>query len=173
MYRGEINYLIHIMIEFNFLEWIVGIVTTFVLIYLFRASIMVNRITVMENRIKIPVTNKSCFFAATNVIVEVAIVENDQSFHFKLDRNVFILIPKKCCTCNNQKNERTFKTLDFEDNTIGLMNINLTYDSFLNNIPENTKLRIRIHANHEFTNFGKAFEFNFKFKEGKFVKTKQ
>jgi hypothetical protein len=34
----------------------------------------------------------------------------------------------------------------------------------------NTTLRVHIHANHEFTNFGKAFEFNFRYDGAKFIK---
>jgi hypothetical protein len=170
MYKEDFNYLIHFAIEFNFFEWMLGSVTTFFIIYFFRAKIKLGNVIVNNNKIKIPIINDSSSFMATNIIVEVALVSNDQTFHFKLDRNEFILIPRKCKKCNNEKNIRTFCTLDFERETIDLMGGVSSYLQIINNISNNTTLRVRIHANHEFTNFGKAFEFNFRYDGAKFIK---
>jgi hypothetical protein len=169
VYKGTIDFFWSILIEFNFLEWIVGIVTTFLIIYFFRAKIKLGNVTISDNKIKVPIINDSSYFMATNIIVEVALIKNNQTFHFKLDRNAFILIPRKCKKCNTEQNIRSFQTIDFEDLTIELMGV-ISYDHIINNVPENIKLRVRVHANHEFTNFGKAFEFNYIFNNGHFIK---
>jgi hypothetical protein len=154
--------------HFNVVEWFFGIITTFGLIYCFRPKIKIRKIHIENHKIKIPVLNNSYLFYATNVIIEAALIEGNLSYHFKLDRKEFILIPNKCFRNNCNTNERTFQTLDFEQATIELLNEN--YETVLNDITNNTTLRIRIHANHEFTNFGKAFEFNFGYDGEKFIK---
>lgn len=168
VYKGTIDLFWNMIIEFNFLEWIAGIVTTFLIIYFFRAKIKLGTISVGNNSIKIPIINDSSYFMATNIIVEVAFISNNQTFHFRLDRNEFILIPRKCKNSNNQQHVRFFQTRGFEISTIELMGNIDSYLDTINNIPENIKLRIRVHANHEFTNFGKAFEFNYIFNDGHF-----
>ncbi len=168
IYKGTIDFLCNIPIEFNFLEWIVGIITTFLLIYFFRAKIKLDKIAIDNDKIKIQVVNNSPFFMATNILVEAALVKNDQTFHFKLDRSQFILLPKKCKKCNSEQNKRSFCTIDFEESTINLMGGINTYMQTISNLPENIIIRIRIHANHEFTNFGKAFEFKYRYNQGQF-----
>jgi hypothetical protein len=163
--------------QFNCFEWLIGLITTFGLIYFLRARILVNDINIVRNkngnliRFKIPVINDSRFFSATNVIIETTIIKGNLTYHFRLDKNEFILIPKKCsCRINNQ-NERSFQTVDFDNSTRLLTGRNDDFQIILNEIMEdNTKLRIRIHANHEFTNFGKAFEFYFRYENGNFIK---
>lgn len=170
MYKGTFDFLTSIPIEFNFLEWIVGIISTFLLIYFFRASIKIGNISIVNQKIKIPIINDSSYFMATNIEVEVALINNNETFHFRLDRSEFILIPRKCKRCNNEQNVRTFQTIDFDEVTNGLMEFENHYLHIINNIPENIILRVRVHANHEFTNFGKAFEFNYKYNNGHFIK---
>lgn len=161
--------------EFNVIEWVVGIITTFGLIYMFRANILVNEIFIEtdkkgKRKIKIPVLNNSFCFFATNVIIEVALIKGKYSYHFELDKKEFILIPNKCFRNSCKANVRTFQTMNFEQATIDLLDDDEDYETVLNNISNDTTLRVRIHANHEFTNFGKAFEFKFKYKNGEFVK---
>lgn len=165
--------------QFNIIEWFIGVITTFALIFWFRAKIRVNEIFIKtdkkgKRKIKIPVLNNSYLFYATNVIIEVAIIEGDYSYHFELDRKEFILIPTKCFRNNCNANERTFQTLDFDENTYRAMNVvksEMYYFSIFSSlVKENTKVRVRIHANHEFTNFGKAFEFNFRYDGERFIK---
>ncbi|MBF2709736.1 hypothetical protein [Flavobacterium soyangense] len=161
--------------QFNVIEWLIGVITTFALIFLFRAKIRVNEIKIIRNksnliRLKIPVLNNSYLFYATNIIIEAALIVGNLSYHFNMDRNEFILIPNKCFRNNCNANERTFQTMNFEQATIDLLDENENYETVLNNIPNNATLRIRIHANHEFTNFGKAFEFIFRYDGTKFIK---
>jgi hypothetical protein len=161
--------------RFNVVEWFIGVITTFVLIFMFRARIRVNEIFIEtdkkgKRKIKIPVLNKSYFFFATNVIIEVAIIEGKYSYHFELDRKEFILISNKCFRNSCKGNIRTFQTMNFEQATINLLDDDKDYETVLNNISNNTTLRVRIHANHEFTNFGKAFEFDFRYDGAKFIK---
>ena len=165
--------------QFNVVEWFIGVITTFVLIFMFRARIIVNEIFIDtdkkgKRKIKIPVLNNSYFFFATNVIIEVAIIEGKYSYHFELDRKEFILIANKCFRNSCNGNERTFQTLDFDENTYRAMNVvksEMNYVSIYNSLFKgNTRIRVRIHANHEFTNFGKAFEFNFRYDGAKFIK---
>lgn len=161
--------------QFNVVEWFIGVITTFVLIFLFRARIRINEIKIIRNEsviigFKIPVLNDSYLFYATNIIIEAAIIESHLSYHFELDRKEFILIPTKCFRNSCKGNIRTFQTMNFEQATINLLGDDKDYETVLNNISNNTTLRVRIHANHEFTNFGKAFEFNFRYDGAKFIK---
>lgn len=172
----NIHFIVDFCIEFNILEWFVGLITTFGLIYFLRAKILVNEINIIRKdneliRFKIPVINNSRFFATTNVIVEATLTKGNLTYHFRLDRHEFILIPKKCCHNNCNSNQRTFQIIDFDDTMRLLTGRNDAFHIILNEImEEDTKLRVRIHANHEFTNFGKAFEFNFIYKNKKFIK---
>jgi hypothetical protein len=161
--------------QFNYFEWLIGIITTFGIIYFLRAEVQVKEINIISNnnevvRLKIPVINNSRFFAATNIIIEVALIKGNLTYHFLLDRNEFILIPKKCCCCPVPINVRTFQTMSFEETTVEMLDNDETYSTILNNLSEGSVVRVRIHANHEFTNFGKAFEFNFKYQNGNFTK---
>jgi hypothetical protein len=108
IYKGTVEFLWKVAIEFNFLEWIVGIITTFLLIYFFRASIKIGNIAIIEDKIKIPIINDSSFFTATNIITEVALINDNETFHFRLDRKEFILIPRKCKKCNNEQHIRSY-----------------------------------------------------------------
>jgi len=64
----NIHFIVDFCIEFNILEWFVGLITTFGLIYFLRAKILVNEINIIRKdneliRFKIPVINNSRFFA--------------------------------------------------------------------------------------------------------------
>lgn len=164
-------------LQFNYFEWTISLITTLGIIYFLRAKIDINEIDILHNdngeliRFKIPVINNTCFFAATNIIIEATIIKGNYTYHFVLDRDEFILIPKKCPCCATKINERSFQTMNFDDLTRQLIGRTDNFHIILNEIiEENTRLRVRFHANHEFTNFGKAFEFNFKYKNGKFIK---
>jgi hypothetical protein len=169
-------FLINFTFDFNPIEWFIGIISTFVIIYFFRARINVKEIEIIKDdddikNFKIPVLNNSYFFSATNIIIEVALKLSEETFHFSLDRNEFILIPRKKVLKNKKNNERCFQTNNFQNSTLELIERNNhTYSSIINNLENDDIIRIRIHANHSFTNFGKAFEFNFKYKNKQFIK---
>ena len=169
-------FLFNFPLEFNIIEWFIGILSTFAIIYFFRARISVKKIQIIKhnneiNKFKILVLNNSYLFPATNIIIEVALKINEETFHFKLDRNEFILIPRKKVFKNEKDNERYFQTTNFESATLELIESNgHSYLSIINNLENGNVIRIRIHANHSFTNFGKAFEFKFKYYNNNFIK---
>lgn len=138
---------------------------TFFLIYYFKPRIKLGEVKIDNGKVKIPVINKSCCYAVTNVLIEATFMTN-KTFHLKLDRNHFILIPKDN---NGQDNPRVFQARNFEDTTLEMMNPNESFDNIITNKLEGIRLRVRIHANHEFTNFGKAFEFNYRYNNGQFT----
>ena len=170
-----ILFLFNFPLEFNIIEWLASIISTFVIIYLFRAKINVGKIKLIKNeneilKFKIPVYNNSYLFSSTNIIIEASILIGEETFHFQLDRNNFIMLPKKSFK-NKRQNKRIFQTINFENSTLDLLKLNgHTYLSIINNLNNDDKLRIRIHANHSFTNFGKAFEFNYKLENNNFIK---
>jgi len=170
-----ILFLFRFPLEFNLVEWLASIISTFAIIYLFRAKINVGKIKIIKNqseilKFKIPVYNNSYLFSSTNIIIEASILIGDETFHLQLDRNNFIMLPKKSFKTKAQ-NKRIFQTINFENSTLDLLMRNgHTYLGIINNLNNDDKLRVRIHANHSFTNFGKAFEFIYKWENNNFIK---
>lgn len=138
---------------------IISVGTTLAFIQIFRPSICIAPPFIEKLYLKIPVRNCSKSFSAVNIKIEVAFIDrNEKTYHLLLDRQEFIILPKKT--------KRTFQATQFTDFTRDISNY--TDISSLNN--ELFKLRVRIHANHEFTGFGKSFErvFDFDFERKSF-----
>jgi hypothetical protein len=159
-------------------EWIILFLGTFfwsAVLYLVRPAIKIAKIIkINENGrdgLKITVKNKGHFLAVTNLMVEACIVVERQTCHLKLDKYNFIMLPAK--KGDTDFHERDFKTLGLEnsgcDDGQGHEIKNENYVANLQEY-ENYIIRVRVHANHEFTNFGKAFEFNFRYDGAKFIK---
>jgi hypothetical protein len=170
MYNRTIDFFNNLNLEFNFLELILGILITLVIIYFFRPNIKLGNAKIRDNKIKIQIINKSYWFDATNIIIELALIKNNKkTFDLKLDTNSFILIPNKRLKAINS---RIFQVIDFNDATKALLNNTPLFNQFLSDLPEDIQLRIRLHASHELTNFGKSFEFNYFYNNGHFIKEK-
>lgn len=159
-------------------EWIILFLGTFfwsAVLYFVRPSLKISKIIeIIENDkvgLKITVKNNGHFFNVTNLMVEVCIVVDRQTCHLKLDKYNFIMLPPK--KGDTDFHERDFKTIGLENSEcVDGQGHEITNESYVSNLQlyENYVIRVRVHANHEFTNFGKAFEFNYKYNNGHFIK---
>jgi len=137
-----------------------------IIIHFFRPKICIGVPTKKESTLKIPVRNISKYYSAVNLRIEAAAVLNNQTYHLDFDRVDFLMLPPY----KNNKNgetpfERTYQTIDIDNYTkiIAKDNCENMTDFFNLLSKPNAYLRIRVHAFHEFTGFGKAFQANFNF----------
>jgi hypothetical protein len=118
----------------------------------------------------IPVKNIDKKNKAVNIKIEAAAVLRGFTYHLKFDRYEFLILNELSNLENDTQNERKFHAFDIEDYTQRIAQNCQNLDDFIMLLEnENSYLRVRVHANHEFTGFGKAFEARFKLKNGKFV----
>lgn len=123
-----------------------------------------------KEALSILVKNKSVCFGAVNLNIEACAVANNYTYHFEIDKSGFLILPpKNCKVCKS--NERKFKCIDILQTTRDTYNI--SFADIVQDIKDGSlKLRIRIHANHSFSGFGRATEeiFEYKKKDEKFIK---
>jgi hypothetical protein len=132
-----------------------------------------NTVTPLKRKvIKVCVKNLQKRKAAINLRTEICIVHGNFTYHFDLDRQDFIMLPKRWS--NNDSSERTYigyKTTEFTGRRTGLTNAEQLIDLLNEN---NAVIRVRIHASHEFTGFGRAFSAKFCLKNSlKFERLKE
>ena len=145
-----------------------GIVTLF-LVFSFRPKIGIDSVSIVEGlfRLKIKVNNLRYFSNANNVQLEAAFVNNqEQTFHIECERSSFLTIPNK--------SHRVFQSNDFEFFTKYLSHYKSLHE-FLHSNKNATSyiFRVRVHAEHSFTGFGRSFEQEFIFKNGVFFKSRK
>jgi len=152
-------------------------IATIVLIKIFKPNISIFEPS-FENinnysYLKIPVENNSNKYSANNLQIEAAVILNDQSYHFKLDRDDFIILSKNKSKSNETPYLRIFQAYDVSKSTKQMFSNFKTFESLVDLLKENNSyLRVRVHANHEFTGFGKAFEARFELNENSFRRIK-
>ena len=103
--------------------------------------------------------------AAVNLQIEVCVLEdNNYTYHLEIDKDDFIILPAWKPT--GSSHERKFKSYDIASFTKRYFNG--TFSALLQTIRENPEIliRIRVHANHSYSGFGKAFEKKFKYLNG-------
>lgn len=117
-------------------------------------------------RIKINIKNKMSYFGVNNVQIEAAFFNNkNQTFHLDFDRASFLII--------RSKDERTFQAMNLNEFAIRVSCYS-SLDKMIEciNSGENKRsytFRVRVHAEHSFTGFGKSFEKVFLYKNGEFI----
>lgn len=154
-------------------------VATIILIKLFKPHICFELPYLKEEKdlkvLKLPVKNLNCHFAAVNLRIETAVVLNDFTYHFDLDRQDFIMLSKNDGNIEETPYRRVYQAYAVSEFTkIITENEVKVFHDLLNLLKkDNAFLRIRVHASHEFTGFGKAFEARFKFTNGSFVPLNQ
>jgi len=167
------------MILFDLIIAIVGAflsaIATIVLIKIFKPKISILNPSFGEasncRYLRIPVENNSSKYSANNVQIEVAVILNDKSYHFDLDRDDFIILSKKRSLTNETPYLRVFQAHDVNENTKKMFPEFKSFESLINLFKDNNSyLRVRVHANHEFTGFGKAFQAKFRLNEKSFTR---
>jgi hypothetical protein len=114
--------------------------------------------------LKLPVKNKSKHYAAVNLRIEAAVVLNDYTYHLDLDRQEFIILSKNDGNKVETPYKRVYQAYDVASITKKIFPELKTIEDLVDILnKKGAYLRIRIHASHEFTGFGKAFEATFNF----------
>ena len=158
---------------FVFLGAVLSGVVTVILIQFFKPKICFELPFIVpkgEKKIlKLPVINLSKFFAAINLRTELAVVLDEFTYHFDLDRQDFIMLSKNK-PCNKEKPYiRTYQAHEVAVFT-KIVSSCETIDDLINLLKsENAYLRVRVHAYHEFSGFGKVFQKKFTYKNEKFT----
>ena len=133
------------------------------LVFLFRPKIKVPNVAIIEQDIcnsnskkiiKINVKNQRLFSSACNIKIEATFInESDQTFHLKLDRKDFLLI--------KPRDNRNFQSDDIKSYTKKVTCSKNLQDLLYETKDICVKFRVRIHAEHSLTGFGRVFEYNF------------
>ena len=110
---------------------------------------------------------------AFNINIEICVVAGSCTYHFKIDRNYFLILPKM----NNKDGDdshRTFKAINLDEMTIDTYWGKDKYDwnSFIKSYIKNKSnfIRVRVYAIHGYSGFGKAFQTKFKYNGNQFKK---
>lgn len=137
--------------------------TSIIVIRFFRPKICIGIPKMYEKYLKFPVKNLNKKYAVTNLRIEAAAVFNDETYHLKFDRYDFLMLTKLDNKEVETPHERTFHAIDIEEYTKDIAPNCQNLDDLLTLLKnEKAYLRVRLHANHEFTGFGKAFPAKFK-----------
>ena len=145
----------------------IGVFVTIVwqlILYLLRPNLKIEKATKEANTLRITVKNHGCF-DAVNLRIEACCIHSDKTYHFEIDKEDFLILPKR--NRNARICTRTFKI----DTISKSAKKYADYPTVLNWLEEQQDdFRIRLHAYHSFSGFGKAFEQYFKWANGKFIK---
>ncbi len=112
--------------------------------------------------VMVPVKNLCKKYAAINLRVEICVVDGVYTYHFDLDRQDFLMIQTKGSP--NTADERKYIGYKVAEYT-RLRTCKKTTKELIDLLDkEGVFLRVRIHACHEFTGFGRIFEEKFFYK---------
>ena len=132
----------------------ISIAWTFFLFFsdYFKPNLKIELGDVEKSMIKVKVTNKG-YKSAINLRVECCFfnIEEKFSYHLELDKVDFLLLLKG--------DDRVFKMEDITENA---KKYNKTFDELITEFEtKKCSIRVRVHAYHENSGFGKAFEQRF------------
>lgn len=156
----------HCLIEYK--DWLIlllGCLFTILwtlFLYLFRPKLHIIEANPSNenerNSLAIKIANIGNKFWAVNLRVEACFIDSEQlTYHVDLDRADFLMLPP----IQHIDHERTFKAFDIAETTRDQYNI--MFDDKLQEYRDGLViLRVRVHAFHDFSGFGKAFEQKFK-----------
>jgi len=156
---------------FNSCFWISTLLVpflTFLIIRLLRPNLEMSILTKEIDCLKVSIVNKSWFFNANNIRIEICAYNNAAGFtyHFEPDHSEFLIIPRKSFfsqndniknfICHRAANSALFQ-LGYE--------MNDKNDSYKKGFSElilllesGYRIRVRCHAYNSFSGLGKSFE---------------
>lgn len=115
---------------------------------LLKPNLLIESFEVENETIKIKIINESHKINAVNLKIEVCFLCDRNTFHLIVDMEDFIILPPK--------DFRIFKMNALAPSAMGY---GVNYEDLLNQLNKGScSLRVRIHASHEYSGFGKAFE---------------
>lgn len=119
--------------------------------------------------IQIPIKNKSRISKATRILIEVALIYENKTYHFKTDFQDFAFIPE------NSKSNDTVRVFNAFDSVDFLKNFyEIEFHELIGKLEnKDSILRVRTHATHSFSGLGKTNEVYFSYvKNDLFTKIK-
>lgn len=108
-----------------------------------------------EYYVKVCIENLGSF-NAVNINMEICIVCGDYTYHLDIDKDAFLILPPKKNGDNSSKHIRCFKSFDLSESARKYVG-NIRLQDFITQ-KECAKIRVRVHATHEYSGFGRAFE---------------
>lgn len=156
---------------FNSCFWISTLLIpflTFLIIRLLRPNLDISILTKEINCLKISVVNKSRFFDANNIRIEVCAYNKESGFtyHFEPDHPEFLIIPKnsffnqndnvKKFICHRASHSALYQ-LGYDMNGRNEYS-NEGFAQLMELLDKGYKIRARCHAYNSFSGLGKSFE---------------
>jgi hypothetical protein len=143
-----------------------------VILYLLKPNLKImfveKKIEEDKSVLKIKVNNNGCS-NAVNLKFEVCVVDYNYTYHLESDRDEFLILP----FCKNKKLNDSDRDFKIRDLSTSAKHYHVEYESLINALTQsdsNLSLRVRVHACHGYSGFGKVFQQSFKYLDGKFIK---
>ena len=157
----------------NILLFLIGILST-ILWSLLLLNLRPNLEIKAEDNLNFRIENKGCT-TAVNLKVEACMVDI-KTTHFEINMTDFLMLPPENKCLNKDISFYRIFTITDLSQSYKKRNQNETFDNKINTLKSskgNILLRIRVHANHEWSGFGKAFEQQFRYENNKFIPIKK
>lgn len=157
---------------FNTCFWISTFIVpfiTFIVVRCLRPKLKIEKLQILDDKIKVDVINKSCCCDANNLRIEICAFDalNNQTYHFEPDHTDFLILPHSNLF-RKRDNLKTFVCRKAASSAIIVLNDDdhktKKYDpitgceKLLEMIQNGYKVRVRCHAYHSFSGLGKSFE---------------
>jgi|JI10StandDraft_1071094.scaffolds.fasta_scaffold43859_2 hypothetical protein len=105
---------------------------------------------------KIRVENRTWLAKAVNLRIEACFTKGHYTYHCEIDRGDFLMLARRPLCGKSRDHYRTFKTHEL---AASAKIYKVKWREHIKNLKSgNENVRVRIHATHEFTGFGKARE---------------
>jgi hypothetical protein len=148
--------------EINSSDIIIALFSTLIgfsiVFWLFRPRLKITNARINTTNVWVDVVNKG-LWSAVNLQIEMCVLIENYTYHYKVDRDSFLILPPNVCGLDNV---RTFKTCFIENDCFeDPANQNFNWE-------KNYVLRVRVHAAHSVSGLGRAFEQQFKYINGNF-----
>lgn len=165
------NYLCFYVECFNPCFWISTFlvpIITYLVIQGLRPRLSISALEKQPDCIKISIINKSLFFDANNLRIEVCVFNKNEGFtyHFEPDHPEFLILPAqgiifkrdntKKFVCRKASNSAMYHLKLEADN--GNLTDEEGFQMLMDKTKHNYKIRVRCHAYHSFSGLGKSFE---------------
>jgi hypothetical protein len=161
---------------FNACFWIstfVVPVITYIVIQGLRPRLSITALSIEDTRLKVKVVNKSYFFDANNLRIEICIYnkQNGYTYHFEPDHTDFLILPCRSFFFNKDAT-KVFVSRKVAESALIILNgervenqiayTPLTgFKELITMLGDGYKVRVRCHAYHSFSGLGKSFEKTF------------
>jgi len=154
---------------FNICFWISTFIVPFITFFVIqglRPRLCISCLQVTDHCVKVSVSNRSWFFDANNVRIEICVVERETNYtyHFKPDHSEFLILP---CRIGKRDNTKKFVTRQASQSALIILRVeeenqNLSategFSKLKDKLNTGGEIRVRCHAYHSFSGLGKSFE---------------